>query len=218
MALTQVLTGGIKADAVDNTILKLDDNFAFTGTITGAGDFQKVSSSTSTTSGISSLTIDLPTTTDFIHLRLILRGLKCASDIDNYWGMRFRNSGGSIITSASYSFLSNYNYSDDSSNASNPWNDINATSLFFGGYAGDGDDDAEMTSFVIDLEHSASTDRYTRGYFKKSIEQRRADTYHYNSYGSFYISTNNALDQIQVFAHTTPNFTTYGYALYKVML
>ena len=27
-------TGGITADAVDNTILKLDDNFAFTGTVT----------------------------------------------------------------------------------------------------------------------------------------------------------------------------------------
>ncbi len=37
MALTKVLTGGINADAVDNTILKLDDNFAFTGTISGAG-------------------------------------------------------------------------------------------------------------------------------------------------------------------------------------
>jgi hypothetical protein len=37
MALTQVLTGGIKADAVDNTILKLDDNFAFTGTNSFSG-------------------------------------------------------------------------------------------------------------------------------------------------------------------------------------
>ena len=35
MALTKVRTGGITADAVDNTILKLDDNFAFTGSITG---------------------------------------------------------------------------------------------------------------------------------------------------------------------------------------
>ena len=29
MALTKVRTGGITADAVDNTILKLDDNFTF---------------------------------------------------------------------------------------------------------------------------------------------------------------------------------------------
>ena len=35
MALTKVRTGGITADAVDNTILKLDDNYALTGTVTG---------------------------------------------------------------------------------------------------------------------------------------------------------------------------------------
>ena len=37
MALTKVLTGGIALDAVDNTILKLDDDYALTGTISGAG-------------------------------------------------------------------------------------------------------------------------------------------------------------------------------------
>ena len=35
MALTKVRTGGITADAVDNTILDLADDFAFTGTISG---------------------------------------------------------------------------------------------------------------------------------------------------------------------------------------
>tara|TARA_R110000824_G_scaffold81768_1_gene205383 strand:- start:404 stop:937 length:534 start_codon:yes stop_codon:yes gene_type:complete len=35
MALTKVLTGGIALDAVDNTILKLDDDYALTGTVTG---------------------------------------------------------------------------------------------------------------------------------------------------------------------------------------
>ena len=50
MALTQVLTGGIKADAVDNTILKLDDNFAFTGTVTGAGKVVQIVQGTKVTS------------------------------------------------------------------------------------------------------------------------------------------------------------------------
>ena len=47
MALTKVRTGGITADAVDNTILKLDDNFAFSGTVTGATDLVKIFSSSS---------------------------------------------------------------------------------------------------------------------------------------------------------------------------
>jgi len=46
MALTKVRTGGIAADAVDNTILKLDDNYAFTGTISGAGGLIKLLSAT----------------------------------------------------------------------------------------------------------------------------------------------------------------------------
>jgi hypothetical protein len=37
MALTKVNTGGLALDAVDNTILKLDDDYDLTGTVTGAG-------------------------------------------------------------------------------------------------------------------------------------------------------------------------------------
>lgn len=37
MALTKIRTGGITADAVDNTILDLADTFAFTGTVSGSG-------------------------------------------------------------------------------------------------------------------------------------------------------------------------------------
>lgn len=42
MALTKVRTGGITADAVDNTILKLDDAFAFSGTVSGVGGITHV--------------------------------------------------------------------------------------------------------------------------------------------------------------------------------
>jgi len=42
MALSKINTGGLAADAVDNTILDLADNFAFTGTVTGAGSVLQV--------------------------------------------------------------------------------------------------------------------------------------------------------------------------------
>ena len=42
MALTKVLTGGLALDAVDNTILKLDDDYALTGTVSGAGTILQV--------------------------------------------------------------------------------------------------------------------------------------------------------------------------------
>ena len=42
MAISKIDTAGLAADAVDNTILDLASNFAFTGTITGAGDPAKI--------------------------------------------------------------------------------------------------------------------------------------------------------------------------------
>lgn len=48
MALTKVRTGGITADAVDNTILDLADDFAFTGAVSGAGKVLQVVSGTGT--------------------------------------------------------------------------------------------------------------------------------------------------------------------------
>jgi len=46
MALTKVLTGGLAADSVDNTILKLDDNYALTGTVTGSGGMELLQTQT----------------------------------------------------------------------------------------------------------------------------------------------------------------------------
>ena len=50
MALTKVNTGGLALDAVDNTILKLDDDYALTGTVSGSG-MNLLLDSTVTTSG-----------------------------------------------------------------------------------------------------------------------------------------------------------------------
>ena len=55
MALTKVNTGGLALDAVDNTILKLDDNYALTGTVSGAGKIlQVLHASINPTSGTTS--------------------------------------------------------------------------------------------------------------------------------------------------------------------
>jgi uncharacterized membrane protein len=48
MALIKIKTGGLTADSVDNTILDLTDDFAFTGTVSGAGKVLQVVSATET--------------------------------------------------------------------------------------------------------------------------------------------------------------------------
>ena len=66
------VTGKLGASSIN-----LADTFAFTGTVTGASNFVKVSGTTSTGSAqgtdLTALEIDLPVTTDFEYLKLILR-------------------------------------------------------------------------------------------------------------------------------------------------
>ncbi len=98
MALTQVLTGGIKADAVDNTILKLDDNFAFTGTVSGAGDtshFVKLFSSISN-SAASNVTTDTVTSS---YSNYLLQGSVVATDGQNSSIDIYLRAGGSDVSS-----------------------------------------------------------------------------------------------------------------------
>ena len=56
---------------IQSESINLADTFAFTGTVSGV-DMQKVSSSTATQTGLTNLQISLPTTDDFILLKLIL--------------------------------------------------------------------------------------------------------------------------------------------------
>jgi hypothetical protein len=218
MALTKVLTGGLALDAVDNTILKLDDDYALTGTVSGAGAFQKVSSSSTTQTGLSSLLIALPTTTDFTSLKLILRGLKAESAANQAWGVRFRQSGGSVVTSSSYNYLITHNYSNDSTHGTTYNHDLNADEIILTqSYTGDGSDDSEMTSVEIDIHNSQTNGRYTRGFVKKSIEKRHTDTFHYGNDGSFYFASTAVVDAIQIRINAGNTFTTFGYSLYKTL-
>tara|TARA_R110002074_G_scaffold153016_1_gene307727 strand:+ start:256 stop:912 length:657 start_codon:yes stop_codon:yes gene_type:complete len=217
MALTKVNTGGLALDAVDNTILKLDDDYALTGTVSGTGAFQKVSSSSTTQTGLSSLLIALPTTTDFTSLKLILIGLKAQSAATQFWGVRFSSSS-SVVTSTSYNYMLTKNYSNDSAGGITYDNDLNANEIRCGsGHCGDGSDDSEMTSLEIDIHHSATNGRYTRGFLNRSLEKRHNDTYHYGNDGSFYLASGNVIDGIQIRLTTGNVFTTYGYSLYKTL-
>ena len=201
---------------IQSESINLADTFAFTGTVSGAGSVELVSSSTATQTGLSNLQISLPTTDDFISLKLILRGLKCESATNSYWSFRFRNSGGSIITSTSYNYLWNNLHTNDSSAGEGISSDLNTNDIIFAGFVGDGTDDSEMTSIEIDIHNSATSGRYTRGFAHKSIEKRHTDTYHYDMNGSWSLTSSSVMDLIQIRVNTDAAFTSYGHALYKV--
>jgi hypothetical protein len=208
----------IAANAVGSSEIDLAASYAFTGAVTGAGTgMDLVSSSSTTSAGLSALEIDLPTTTDFVALKLILRGLKSTTATNNHWRVRFRQQGGSIISSADYNYMFNHNYSNDSAHGSSYHSNLNVDNINFGGYAGDGTDDSEMTSMEFDILNSAISGRYTRGYASKSIEKRHTDAYHYYEDGSFTVASNSVLDRIEIIVTGSSAFTSYGYALYKVL-
>jgi len=108
MALTKVLTGGLALDAVDNTILKLDDDYALTGTVSGAGGLvllQTVTASNDATIEIGSASL-LTTTykTYVIHYTNLQ-----VSTQDSHGHIRF-GIGGSIKTDANYNFVRSWRH------------------------------------------------------------------------------------------------------------
>jgi len=101
MALTKVRTGGITADAVDNTILDLADDFAFTGTVSG----------TITTLNSGGLSLSGNTEADIFNLpsgikRIIInfRGVSVSSS-DNLQVQLGTSSG---LTGSGYASISHY--------------------------------------------------------------------------------------------------------------
>ena len=67
MALSKIDTAGLAADAVDNTILDLTSNYAFTGTITGAGGYTQ-GTKVSPTSGTTVDFTGIPNNVKVIHI------------------------------------------------------------------------------------------------------------------------------------------------------
>ncbi len=101
MALTKVNTGGLAADAVDNTILKLDDNYALTGTVSGTQGL--VLLQTVTASDDATLTVgssSLFTTTYKVYILHVIN----AHPVTDSQEFRCRLSKGGSIISADYEY------------------------------------------------------------------------------------------------------------------
>ena len=99
MPFTKIDTPSLKADAVDNTILDLADNFAFSGTITGAGGGKLLQvQSLNFTSGVTSVTSDSFTATEVTNTItpsatnskiLVIFNLSCSQYEDSGSGCKY---------------------------------------------------------------------------------------------------------------------------------
>jgi len=90
----------IAANAVGSSELDLTADYTFTGSIAGAGSVTRVSTG-SGASGISTLEVDLPTTSTYNHFVFNIKDIYNSADTD--LAITFRTSGGSYATNYTYS-------------------------------------------------------------------------------------------------------------------
>ena len=198
--------------------INLADTFAFTGSVSGAGDIQKFSSSTTTQTGLTTLQISLPTTDDFHELLLKFRALICESATNNFWGCTLGDASGNPIQSG-YKYIGQYTYSNGSSSG------VSYTQSTTGGvygrlsahYPGDGSDDTEFTDIEISLKFSNKSDRYTRIFARTGFEKRHTDAYITYNHVAIIRNAAEVNANINIFVTAGVAFTSYGYGLYKVM-
>tara|TARA_A100001011_G_C14153693_1_gene775131 strand:- start:23 stop:589 length:567 start_codon:yes stop_codon:yes gene_type:complete len=95
MTVTTIPTAGIADDAVGNTKLDLSENYAFTGTVTGAGKVLKITTSAyeSVTSTSGSTFVDVTTITHTnaaqnSRFLIEVKGGSTTCNSDKYMGMR----------------------------------------------------------------------------------------------------------------------------------
>ena len=115
-----ISTAKISDDAVDNTKLDLTDNYAFTGTITGASDIVLLATSNST-STVTEVDITLPTGYDNYLLHTMIKGDHTGSSTK--FGLQIKLDGESSFITSNYStqgeLLDNGTRVNDNSGASN---------------------------------------------------------------------------------------------------
>lgn len=106
MALSKIDTAGLAADAVDNTILDLAGNYAFTGTVTGAGAAGYTKTAQTTTNGAATYSISsIPSGTSELILfgNQVDRGTSSSTAV-----VRLGDSGGLEDTGYNHSVAYSY--------------------------------------------------------------------------------------------------------------
>jgi len=215
MALTKVQAEGVN----------LADTFAFTGTVSGAGSLQKVSGTTSTgtaqATDLTALTIDLPVTTDFEYLKLILR-LRAETTSEGHWHMLVRNDATNAYLTGSTDYIhvmiGGYINTTASASGTQMVGDTNGIDYIrFGqGFTGDGSEEEELCYLDIDIYNNVGTDRGPRFYGRRQAENRSTDEWTYADITTGIVMSNIQVDQIKFLKSDGGEFSNFGHTLYKV--
>jgi len=205
MALTTLPTAALANDAVDNTKLDLADNYAFTGTVTGASDFEKITETvlTSDASSVEFTSAGTPNIFDTKYRKLCfhftnIRGI--AGSSSNY-NLRFNVSidGGTNynIAKTSTYFLAYHSEAgagaalsyEASYDLANSTSDANLQVII-----GDDTDEANGCQFWLEQPHSSTI---KKAYYCIGSTMTGNNTYNYFNATSGYCQTTSAINAIR---------------------
>lgn len=178
MALSKIDTAGLVADAVDNTILDLADNFAFTGAVTGAGGYTQ-GTKVSPTSGTTVDFTGIPNDVKVIHVLFNELDMSAAG-----WNIvQLGDSGGFETTG--YTSAVGYPGTGNAYYA-NPAADDNGCKFFYNG-------DTKHSGFVTIMKMSSDQTQWVMW-----SRCHAAESNSYSSYSAVEKTLSAALTQIRI--------------------
>ena len=209
MALTKVLTGGIALDAVDNTILKLDDDYALTGTISGAGGMQLILTTDVSAGDASVIFNSTYITTAYRNYQLIISGVYPATDDTQLRLHPSIDNGSNFVAGNTKGQL--YVRSDGGGTGNGP--EVQSGQAYIGiGGAAMGNDANIGSSYIIDLVGLTSAVHHKQILFNHQ-GRHASSTYRWAGGGT--IPTTSAINYIKL-ASSSGNITAGRFSLYGI--
>lgn len=158
MAIDKIITSSIADDAVGNTKLNLASNYAFTGTVTGAGDpSQLVLINTQTvSSNVSGVEFQDKISSTYKLYLVVLNGIQ--KDQESHMRVQFMN-GGSPISSTNYDYAYGVGMRSRSNTTWSNRSENNQFMQFIEGTSGD----PAGAFFYVDTLHMNSNDTFIYG-------------------------------------------------------
>jgi len=205
MAISKVDTGGMAADAVDNTILKLDDAYAFTGTITGTAMvlLNTTTISSNTASVIWNSTIITTTYSDYM---IRIHSYEPVTDSTRLSLYPSTDNGSSFVASNTQGQI--FRRITASSGNTGLEDSTQSSLIYIGGACGN--DDGEGSSYTVDLLGltQANCKKYVT---YNHIGKEPTEAYMWN--GGAMINTTSAINYVKLIS-SSGNITQGTFSLY----
>ncbi len=158
IASDAVTAAKIPANAIGNSELDLTASYAFSGTISGAGSVERISTG-SAGSGVSLLEIDLPTDSKYQHFQFNIHDIYFSADTDLATMFRVQTSG-SYSASYTYSTMER-TYGASPSGASNNAGSGNAQMSYYN----IGNAAVEAASYNIIITNNKTASYHTKYFY-----------------------------------------------------